>query len=218
MSLILRFAVAGLVLGSVSAFAQEAHLSPLAVGDRYLEASAGFSWYSPRGGGWGLITDRRVYLTGVRGEWILDAEGAIAWAYTAEWIPLAVVERMHGETLNCYTGRMGRVCERDRSTRVAIGTGASPLGLKMYLNSGARMRWFGNAAAGALVFSTDVPVYNSRRLNYVFEYGGGVELVRLDGRAVTLGYRFHHISNGSSGRLNPGLDANILYVGLRRRR
>ncbi len=88
----------------------------------------------------------------------------------------------------------------------------------MYLNRAGNTRFFGNAAAGGLVFSTDVPVYNSRRLNYVFEYGGGVELLRHDGRAVTLGYRFHHISNGSSARINPGLDANILYVGLRRRR
>jgi len=220
-----KLAVAGVlavvlaaVLNASPALAQDRQLPRLGIGDRYVEASAGFSWYSPRGGGWGMITDRRVYLTGVRWEWILDAEGAFAWAYTAEWIPLAVVERTHGETINCYSSAVGRVCERDRSPRVAIGTGASPLGLKMYLNRAGNTRFFGNAAAGGLVFSTDVPVYNSRRLNYVFEYGGGVELLRHDGRAVTLGYRFHHISNGSSARINPGLDANILYVGLRRRR
>lgn len=209
---------AALLLAS-PALAQDAGLHPLSHGDRFLEANAGFSWHSPRGGGWGLITDRRVYLTGVRSEWVMEAEGRLAWSYLVEWVPLAIVERKRsGETLNCYQTPTGRICEVDRSTRVAVGTGLAPFGMKMYVNPSGRLRFFASASAGMIAFSSDVPVYNSRRLNYMLEYGGGVDLVRRDGRAVTIGYRFHHISNAASGRVNPGLDANVVYVGLRRKR
>ena len=199
--------------------AQDVHRPVVALGDRYLEASAGFSWYSPRGGSWGTITGRRVYLTGLKYERVFDATRGFAFAYAAEWVPLAVIERTHRrETLLCYDAEPGRVCERDRSSRVAVGTGLSPLGFKAYFNRLGQRRLFASGAVGGMAFSTDVPVDNSRRLNYTFEYGGGVEIARRDGRAVTLGYKFHHISNGSSGQVNPGLDANVLYVGLRRRR
>ena len=198
--------------------AQESRLPPLALGDRFLEANAGFSWYSPRGG-WGLITGRRVYLTGLRSEWVIEAKGRIAWSYMVEWVPLAAVERTRSaQTLTCYPTESGRLCEVDRSAQLAVGTGLAPFGLKMYVNPTGRARFFASATAGLIAFSSDVPVYDSRRLNYMFDYGGGVDLVGRNGRAVTLGYRFHHISNGASGRVNPGLDANIIYIGLRRKR
>ena len=188
-------------------------------GDRFLEANVGFSWYSPRGGSWGLISNRRVYFTGVRGEWVLEANRRLAWAYTAEWVPLAVVERtIDHETVHCYDTPSGSICEVDRSARVAVGTGASPVGFKLYVNPAGSMRFFANGSGGMIAFSSDVPVYSSRRLNFMFDYGGGVDFVLRDGRAATIGYRFHHISNAGSGRVNPGLDANILYLGLRTKR
>ena len=198
--------------------AQEARPG-LALGDRFLEANIGFSWYSPRGDHWGLIGNRRVYLTGLRGEWVFEAGGRLALAYVAEWVPLAVVERTSAhETLNCYQTPRSTICEVDRSVKVAVGTGAAPVGLKMYLNHAGATRLFASASGGMIVFSSDVPVHRSRRLNFMFDYGGGIDFVLGDGRAATIGYRFHHISNAGSGRVNPGLDANILYVGLRRSR
>jgi opacity protein-like surface antigen len=214
----LKVALAALCVAS-PLLAQDVRLPAIALGDRYLEANAGFSWYSPRGGAWGTITGRRVYLTGIRYERVIDAVGGFAWAYAAEWVPIAVVERTNSdETFLCYDSTVGRVCERDRSSRIAVGTGLSPIGFKAYFNRTGNRRVFASGSVGGLAFSSDVPVENSRRLNYTFEYGGGVEIARADGRAVTLGYKFHHISNGSSGQVNPGLDANVLYVGLRRRR
>lgn len=191
----------------------------LTAGDRFLEANVGFSWFSPRGSSWGLISNRRVYLTGVRGEWVLNASSRMAWAYTAEWVPLAIVERtISHETLHCYQTTAGGICEVDRSARVAVGTGASPLGFKLYLNNTGSTRFFGSASGGMIAFSSDVPVHPSRRLNFMFDYGGGVDFALGDGRAATIGYRFHHISNAGSGSSNPGLDANVIYLGLRRKR
>lgn len=191
----------------------------LVAGDRFLEGSVGFSWFSPRGRSWGMISNRRVYFTGVRGEWVLEATARIALAYTAEWVPLAVVERtITQETLHCYQTASGGICEVDRSARVAVGTGASPVGFKLYLNHAGSTRFFAGGSGGMIAFTSDVPVHPSRRLNFMFDYGGGVDVVLRNGRSATIGYRFHHISNAGSGQSNPGLDANILYVGFRRKR
>jgi hypothetical protein len=193
--------------------------SRLVAGDRFFEANAGFSWFSPKGS-LGLITDRREYMLGLRREWILEGDGAIALAYTAEWIPLAVVERTRpgGETLTCYQTTTGRICERDRSARLAVGTGISPVGLKGYLNTTSSVRPYVNGSVGGIAFNTDVPVTDSRRLNYMFEYGGGMDFARPGSSVLTLGFRFHHISNASTGQVNPGLDANVVYLGWRRKR
>jgi hypothetical protein len=188
----------------------------LSRGDRFFESNAGLSWYSPSAAALGSITGRRVYLTGLRLESVLRTTGPFALASTMELIPIAVVERTNANPRTCYTDRdSSRICEYDRSAEVAVGTGAAPLGLKLHLNRAHPVRFYVAGAAGALVFSSDVPVNGSRRLNFTFEYGTGLEMP-MNGRTLSVGYKFHHISNAGFGRLNPGLDSNVLYVGLRR--
>lgn len=188
----------------------------LSRGDRFFESDAGLSWYSPRGSALGTITGRRVYLTGLRFESVLGTTGALALASTMELIPIAVVERTNAHTRTCYTDQVGRlICEYDRSAEVAAGTGAAPLGLKLLFNRAHPVRFYAAAAAGALLFSSDVPVSDSRRLNFTFDYGMGLQMP-MNGRTLSVGYKFYHISNAGFGRVNPGLDANILYVGLRK--
>jgi opacity protein-like surface antigen len=60
------------------------------------------------------------------------------------------------------------------------------------------------------------PVPDARGQNTHFAAAVGVGFrVRLSRRwALTLGYRYHHLSNGFRGSINPGLDANLLHFGL----
>ena len=211
--------IAAALLAPFVGHAQDVGPAPLRLGDRFFEANAGYSWYSPRGGGWGLITGRRVYLTSLRREWVINDGRHVAWGYVGEWTPLAVVQRVHhGETYTCHNDPQGTWCERDRSVQTAVGMGFSPFGLKMYLNPQGKTRPFAHTAAGGILFSSAVPVHNSTRLNFTVEYGGGLEFVGGDGRSGIVGFRFHHISNGSFGQVNPGLDANVIYVGFKKRR
>ena len=184
-------------------------------GDRFTERVAGFSWYSPAGASLGSIANRRVYLTGLRTERLFIAAGPFALGYTAELVPLAIVERTGGNTEVCRPNpdAVTFTCRIDRSARVSVGAGGSPVGLKLYFNRGPLTRLYATGAAGALFFSSDVPVENSRRANFTFEYGVGMER-----SGVTFGYKFHHLSNGGTRRVNPGLDANIFYVGMVSRR
>ena len=188
-------------------------------GDRFSERVAGFSWYSPAAASLGSIAHRRVYLTGLRTERLFAARGSFAVAYTMELVPLAVVERTGGNTEKCRRNPdwVTFTCQYDRSARVALGAGGSPIGLKFYLNRGGLTRFYAAGGAGGLMTSSAVPVDGSSRANFTFEYGSGMELWRGGGAAVTVGYKFHHISNGGTRRLNPGLDANVLFVGLVKR-
>ena len=62
------------------------------------------------------------------------------------------------------------------------------------------------------------PVPQARRFNVTAEFGGGFEVVRASGGAVVVGYKRHHLSNAGSALANPGLESDVCYVGLRRRR
>ncbi|MEX2154984.1 MAG: acyloxyacyl hydrolase [Gemmatimonadaceae bacterium] len=205
------------LLAGADAVAQSRALSS---GDHFIERTAGFSWYSPAASSLGSINHRRVYLVGLRSERLFATAGPFAIAYTAELIPLAIVERTTGNIEQCSRNAnwVTFTCRYDYSARVAVGAGGSPVGAKLYFNRAGKTRVYGSVAGGGLVFSSHVPVHNSRRANFTFEYGGGVEVTARDGRAVMFGYKFHHISNGGTAALNPGLDANVLYVGVIRRR
>jgi len=49
--------------------------------------------------------------------------------------------------------------------------------------------------------------------NFTFSWGGGVQIFTSESRSVTIGYRFHHISNANASAINPGIDSNFIYAG-----
>ena len=189
----------------------------LTAGDVHIERGGGFSWFSP-GGHFGAVTNRRVYLAGIRRTTVERATGRLAVAYSSE-LTLAVVERTAPSGLRCFGEAQDgtRLCQRDVSAQVAVGLGGTPVGGRLYWNRSGRWRAHLGAGLGALVFSSDVPVRDSRRFNFTLEYGGGVEIPTAADRAVTVGYRFKHISNGGMADRNPGLDANVIVIGFTKR-
>ena len=205
-------------LGAQAPVAQ-GHAAPRP-GDRLLGAWLGASFYSPVGTHLGATPDRDLFLAGLRAEWVLEAAGPLALASTMDLIPMAVVTRNPEYRLRRLATFGGGTVEYKEPTGrgPVYGAGLSPLGLKLYLAPGGRARLYAAGAAGALWFTRDMPVPNARRFNYAFEYGGGVELARADGVAFVLGYKFHHLSNLYTAPENPGLDGNVVYVGLLRRR
>lgn len=199
-------------------------LDTLARGDFTLERIAGFSWFSPVGRRGDVrnrqeyVTNRRVYVAGIRGNWFRGAAGPVAVATTMEFVPLAIVERTAPSGVTCRPTSTGEKCVRDASARVAVGIGGSPIGARVYLGRTSRVRALLAGSAGILAFSSDVPTENSRQLNFTFEYGSGVEVDVRNGHAILMGYKFQHISNAGTGVFNPGLDANVVYLGLVTRR
>jgi len=54
----------------------------------------------------------------------------------------------------------------------------------------------------------------STPFNFVLESGPGVQYFATERVALTLGVRFHHISNAQTGDRNKGLNSTLGYLGL----
>jgi hypothetical protein len=216
---VIRSAFLTMLVATTPALAQSGDREHALVrGDVTVERTVGFSWFSP-GGSWGDVTNRRVYTTGIRRSRILGATDRLAIAYAAELVPLAVVERTRPNSRTCWFNEAGQyVCRIDRSNRLAAGAGGSPLGMRVYLNDGGRWRAHATGALGAIMFSNHMPIRESALLNFTIEYGGGIEFGTGAGRHLTLGFKLNHFSNAGMGTFNPGLDANVVYLGLTGRR
>jgi len=101
---------------------------------------------------------------------------------------------------------------------LVYGAGITPAGVQLYGNVTRMVSLFGNLAGGVAWFTRDMPVPDARRLNFLVDVGGGLRVARSSGNAVLLGFKFHHMSNANRGRQNPGIDGNVVYLGLSKTR
>lgn len=133
--------------------------------------------------------------------------------YTIDFFPTAVV------TKNPKIENIGRRFG-DRGASVLVkeesvyGLGMSPVGLKFYFLQDRYSRFFFSASAGFLTFKETVPLPDARKFNFTFDFGGGIQIMAGSHWGLTLGYRLHHLSNANTANANPGLDANIFYLGI----
>ena len=141
----------------------------------------------------------------------------LALKYQIDLIPLAVinyrVERLVQLSPTTLT------YDRDRET--AYAAGLTPVNLQLNFRRRNKIQPFLTAEAGLLIFGKKIPDDRSplrpnqvgRRLNFTLAGGGGVEFLTDDARSYTVGFKFHHISNASTGNINPGFDQNLFYFG-----
>lgn len=101
-----------------------------------------------------------------------------------------------------------RTCD----TRWTYVGGLSPLGQRISFRPQKRIQPFVIGNAGFLVAPHDVPVNDSSRFNFTFEFGGGVEFFRDRRHSWSIDYRIHHLSNDYTGTNNPGVDNQIYRI------
>ena len=68
---------------------------------------------------------------------------------------------------------------------------------------------------GIIASSEPIPINvpGATGLNFLIDLGGGVRIQAGQHRAISLGYKFLHISNGFTSAVNPGVDNNVFYAG-----
>ena len=191
---------------------------PVTRGDRYVGASAAASVYMGSGAHLAEIRERNMFSTSLRAEWVLENAGLLAVSTTMELVPLATVSRRNGPLRDCWTEPNGRSRCQAAESQPTIGSGLIPFGLKIYALNGSRGRLFATGATGVMLFSRDMPVTGSRRMNFSVEYGVGAEAGGVRGGVIVVGWKFQHMSNAYTAQENPGLDVNLFYLGLLHRR
>jgi opacity protein-like surface antigen len=147
----------------------------------------------------GHAEDRNLFIFALRYGRVFAAWESLTLEYTLDIVPAAVVFEPD------------RV-RRGRST--IYGAGLSPLGIKINFAQESWIKPFLAASVGFLYFQEDVPVPRSSRFNFTPEIGLGVQFFLTPKRAVTLGYKLHHMSNANTGRSNPGMDSHVIYAGV----
>ncbi|MBV9927040.1 MAG: acyloxyacyl hydrolase [Acidobacteria bacterium] len=101
-----------------------------------------------------------------------------------------------------------------REVRKTItGAGLSPVGFQVNFRRRERVQPFAQASGGFLYFGERVPDARGAQFNFTGDFGGGVQWKVSPRRAWTVGYRYHHVSNGYRADVNPGFDSNLFYVG-----
>ena len=206
--LIFAFAIALFI--NVSAFAQSSD-NPFLLkrGDNELGFWAGFSPKATTIFG-GLhddeAEDRKFVIAAFRYGRTLAANNSLALQYTLDAVPLAVAT---GTIVSRTT--VGGVTTFQRET--AYGGGITPLGLQLDFRNGSKVHPFAHVNGGLLWFNKSVPIADAGSFAYVGEAGGGVRIFTSERRSVSLGVRFHHISNGDRQGSNRGLNQFVIYAG-----
>jgi Lipid A 3-O-deacylase (PagL) len=145
----------------------------------------------------GNTEDRKLVLVALRYGRVLAAWDWVSLEYTLDNFPAALV------------------FEPDRVRRgssTIYGAGLSPLGLKVNFGQ-SWIQPFVAASVGFLYFEDDIPVPDSSRFNFTPEFGLGLQFFLAPKRALTLGYKLHHMSNAHTSGNNPGMDSHVFYVG-----
>lgn len=150
--------------------------------------------------------DRKFFLAAFRYGRTLAANDSLALQYTLDVIPVAIATGVIVSRTS-----VGGVTTFERET--AYGAGVSPLGLQLDFANGSRIHPFAHVNAGFLGFTKEVPIDDSGKFAFTLEGGGGVRIFTSERRAVSLGVRFHHISNGDRSGSNRGLNQFVFYAG-----
>lgn len=155
-------------------------------------------------------SDRKFVIAAFRYGRTLAANDSLALQYTLDAIPLAIATGNIEEQTTVVTPG-GSVTTFRRET--AYGIGVTPLGVQLDFANSSRVKPFVHVNGGLLVFNESVPLPDAGKLALVGEAGGGLRVFTSERRAVTLGVRFHHISNGDRAGANRGLNQFIIYAG-----
>ena len=151
--------------------------------------------------------DRKFVIAALRYGRTLAANDKVALQYTLDSIPLALAT---GTIVSRTTSASGVQTFR-RET--AYGAGFTPLGLQLDFANGAKVHPYVHVNGGFLYFNKSVPIEDAGQFAWVGEAGGGVRIFTSPRRAVNLGVRFHHISNGDRQGSNRGLNQFVIYAG-----
>jgi hypothetical protein len=157
----------------------------------------------------GQTEDARFGIVALRYARIFKPSGKIALKYTIDVVPASVLSYPFflAVPLGNNTFRIERV------RKSVYGWGISPIGLQINFRQQKKFQPFISSSGGFIYFSEKVPSSFGAKFNFTVDLGGGVQFMIRDKKAVTVGYKYHHLSNGYRASDNPGFDSNIFYFG-----
>lgn len=152
---------------------------------------------------WGYRTQVHYAPLDLRYSYLMVAARHWTTRYSPEITALAWLdEPVLDETTNAVVGR-----------KHTFGAGVSPVGFQVDFRPSHRAQPFFATNGGFLYFADRVLSPQGSQFMYTIDFGGGYQIHLAGHRALTLGYRYQHLSNANISQHNPGTDADTFYVG-----
>jgi hypothetical protein len=169
-----------------------------------------FAGYSPTSATLiGTAKDRRFVAAGFSYSYRCWIWGPVSLSYTPTAMPAAIL--LQPRQFAFLAPNLGRV----RPAHAVYGFAVAPLGFTLEIGPARKAYPFVETIEGVIASTQPIPEYrpNATGLNFLFDLGGGIRWNFARRSALTLGYRFLHISNAATTNYNPGVDNNVLYLG-----
>jgi hypothetical protein len=174
---------------------------------------------------YGVKRDRELYITGIRWSKQLGRRKGGMWEYTNDFLPIVVATKTPFYRDTSFTrtiripGRFGgdeyitqRIDSLILFNRTVYGFGWVPLGIR-YRRGNQRVQLVMGLSGGAVYFNRRMPDPGETRFNFTLDGTvlADIPITRMHG--ISVGYRFNHISNAYTGRVNPGMNSSMLQLG-----
>ena len=159
------------------------------------------------------VYGRDLHLTTLRFGRVIGTRGFVTYQYFFSASPLAVFTK--NEVKNpAFVSKKETPNNAPTMRQTSWGFGVQPVNFRFIFLPDIRIKPFAQVGAGILITNEAIPVPVSRPLNFTGDFGGGIQYFTSRRKAVTLGYKYFHISNGNIGGKvnNPGYNANVFYV------
>ncbi len=159
----------------------------------------------------GRTPDARFGIVAFRYARRFNNNNTVNLKYTADVVPVAVLNYPDIRTPVAIAVFPPPPPTIVRETRYAFGV--APLGIQANFHPRKKYQPFIGASGGLLYFNKRTPNFVGTRFAFTADVGGGLEIKLKERRALTIGYKYYHISNGDRGLQNPGFDNNLFYIG-----
>ncbi len=155
----------------------------------------------------GTAEHTKLGIIGLRYARHLTSGKTAALKYSVDVIPLAVMSYPESQFPSPPGLPFGQ------SNRTVYSAGTAPIGVQVNFRPQRKAQPFIGISGGCLYFARDIPNQLGKRFNFTADVGGGIQFFYQPQKAITVGYKLHHISNAERGDINPGFDSNVIYLG-----
>jgi hypothetical protein len=154
---------------------------------------------------WGYAKDVKYMPIDVRYSYELEHWDHWTMRYSPEVTALAMVDEP-----------VANQTDPELQRKRTYGSGISPVGFQADFFPSKRVQPFLSTDGGFIYFMDRVLSPDGSRFMYTVDFGTGVNIFRKERQAVSIGYRYQHLSNANISLHNPGMDANTFYVSVSR--
>jgi hypothetical protein len=155
----------------------------------------------------GFATDRRLTSCNAGFSHPLFAIKAFSTRYAVAATPFAWLSEpalFNADSARLHNGQ-----------KHVFGAGASPVGIQILGPPMGRFRIMLESLGGFLYFRERVLSPQASQFNFTIDLAPTVLISTSPNSAIVAGFRYHHMSNANISNKNPGLDSEIVYVGVR---